>query len=84
MSKRHTLCLSIALATAVWLAASWSSPTAAQVPKEPPREKWEYTSVTGLNAASFNELGSEGWELCVSAKENPQAVPYFVFKRRVR
>jgi uncharacterized membrane protein YfbV (UPF0208 family) len=69
----------LVLMTLGWLATGHSSSTAQE---PPPRAaaQWEYHIENSLNAAGFNDLGRDGWELvAVSRLPNVKAVA--VFKR---
>ena len=58
----------------------------AQVNPPVAEQRWEYKIVYQASEGGFNDLGSQGWELCTAVGQYPtNSVPVtFVFKRPVR
>ena len=69
----------LVLVTFGWLAIGHSSSTAQELPAGATAQ-WEYHLERSLNAAGFNDLGRDGWEL-VAVSHNPTNDVVAVFKR---
>lgn len=84
-SSLAALFVAVALVSLGWL-ASGIAPSAAQGRVAVPLTRWEYQSRRGSpeNAAQFNTLGSDGWELVAVTGTNFPDEVVAIFKRELR
>ncbi len=86
MNNLRSIVVGFGLAVGAILLITWgNSPVAAQGDTPKALQKWQYRSVSGEGTDEFNQLGTEGWELCVSVSPpSPSHRPTFIFKRPIR